>query len=315
MRRRFHVQTDADGGPRFNLLTRSLSPLGGLIDNLVLKKTARNPSRATNQKFLQEDVSMNRQMRSRDEGGRFMSDDDYDDRRDRRRQMQGGYRDDDDDRSSRGPSRQSQYRERDEYGRFMSDDDNGRRSGSRERDEQGRFMSDDDNGHRRSASQRYEDDDGDRRSSRGSAGGREHGGWFGDSERHAMAARRGWEERYSEDDDRRSSRGRSPDDDYNDDRRMPSRSRGATSRSRDDDEGRGWYGDPQGHAEAARKGWEHREGQSRTQSGSSYRSRSRDDDDDDRRSSSRGARDQGHGGWFGDPRGHAEAARRGWENR
>ena len=39
----------------------------------------------------------------------------------------------------------------------------------------------------------------------------------------------------------------------------------------------------------------------------------RHDDDDDRRYS-RG-RDQGHGGWFGDPEGHAEAARRGWDER
>lgn len=56
----------------------------------------------------------------------------------------------------------------------------------------------------------------------------------------------------------------------------------------------GWFGDPEGHATAPRKGWEKRE---------------RDHapckcDEDFRRG--------GHGGWFGDPEGHADAARRGW---
>jgi hypothetical protein len=42
---------------------------------------------------------------------------------------------------------------------------------------------------------------------------RGHGGWFGDSEGHSEAARRGWDERGGsrsgrDDDDRRSSRGR-----------------------------------------------------------------------------------------------------------
>src|SRR6266446_4978116 len=41
----------------------------------------------------------------------------------------------------------------------------------------------------------------------------------------------------------------------------------------------------------------------------SSRSRSRYDDDDERRGG------RGHGGWYGDPRGHAEAARRGWDER
>jgi hypothetical protein len=78
-----------------------------------------------------------------------------------------------------------------------------------------------------------------------------------------------------------------------------------SSRSRYDDDnddrrgGRGhggWYGDPEGHSEASRRGWEEREGS---------RSRSRYDDDDDRRGS------RGHGGWYGDPEGHSQAARRG----
>jgi hypothetical protein len=41
--------------------------------------------------------------------------------------------------------------------------------------------------------------------------------------------------------------------------------------------------------------------------------RSRYEDEDDDRRSSRGGR--GHGGWFGDSRGHSEASRRGWEDR
>jgi hypothetical protein len=40
--------------------------------------------------------------------------------------------------------------------------------------------------------------------------------------------------------------------------------------------------------------------------------------DDDRRSSGSRGRDdddRGHGGWFGNSRGHSQASRRGWENR
>ena len=94
---------------------------------------------------------------------------------------------------------------------------------------------------------------------------------------------------------------------------------------------------PEGHSDASRRAWEdghrsqrrddedgRRSNGSRQNEGES-RSRSRDDDDrrgeggrssrsddnDDRRSSSSG---RGHGGWSGDPEGHAEASRRGWEN-
>ena len=144
-----------------------------------------------------------------------------------------------------------------------------------------------------------------------------------------------------DDDDRRTSRSR--DDDY-DDRRYDrprdeeGRFTSSRSRSRDDDDDRrsgrdhgGWFGDRAGHAEAARRGWEEREGSARSRDRDDDRrsSRSRDDDfegrrndrprdeegrftssrsrsrddDDDRRSG------RGHGGWFGDPEGHAEAAR------
>nr|WP_313010931.1 hypothetical protein [Brucella intermedia] len=172
--------------------------------------------------------------------------------------------------------------ERDDQGRFVSDDDRGRGGDDRRRDDDDRRSS------------RYDDDD----------RGRGHGGWFGDSRGHAEAARRGWDERRDDrdyDDRRRYS---SREDDY-DDRR---------SRYDDDDRGRGWYGDSRGHAEAARRGWDERRDQDYDDR---RRYSSRDDDrgyssrDDDRRSG--GGR--GHGGWFGDSRGHAEAARRGWEER
>ena len=185
-----------------------------------------------------------------------------------------------------------------------------------ERDDQGRFMSDDGpRGGDRDRSQAYRrrDDDDDRRYS---ARDRGHGGWFGDREGHSEASRRGWDERRDErgpgraagrhdDDDRRySARGRDDDDD----RRYSARDRGQG----------GWFGDPEGHAEASRRGWDHRRddddnGRGRGRAYSRY-------DDDDRRYSSRSpdddyGRDRGHGGWFGDAEGHSEASRRGWDHR
>jgi len=181
------------------------------------------------------------------------------------------------------------------------DDDNDRRY-SPSRDEEGRFTS--------SRSRYAYDDDDDRRGSRG------HGGWFGDPEGHSEATRRGWEERggsrsryRDDDDDRRYSSSRSRDEE--------GRFTGPRSRYSDDDDGRrgsrehgGWFGDPEGHSEASRRGWEERGG---------TRTRSRADDDDDRRSSRSRYRDEDddrqggrrHGGWYGDPEGHSEAARRG----
>jgi hypothetical protein len=179
--------------------------------------------------------------------------------------------------------------ERDDRGRFVSDDDERRHS--RLRDEEGRFTS------ARSRS-RYDDDDDDRRYSRP----RDEEGRFTSSRSRS---------RYDDDDDeRRGGRGHG-----------------------------GWYGDPRGHSEAARRGWDEREGSTRSryrdederrssryddddddrrysrprdEEGrfTSSRSRSRYDDDDDER---RGGR--GHGGWYSDPRGHSEAARRGWDER
>jgi hemerythrin superfamily protein len=322
------------------------------------------------------------QYRDRDERGRFTSeDDDYDrggarSRGVRERDGRGRFMSEDDDDRSYGASRRSgygaayreggyyddeprslgrgQFRDRDERGRFMSEDDDDRSYSTRSRGGYGDW---DDEADGRSYSSRSRggsrDEDDDDRGGRS----RGRGGWFGDSEGHSMAARqrggsrfhdddersfssRGGRERdeqgrfMSDDDDERSfssrgggrdrdERGRfvSDDDDY--DARRSSRSQSMRTRRRDDDDdddrGRGWFGDPQGHSEASRRGWESRDdgGGSRGQSARGNGGRRSRDDDDDRRSSSssRGRSRSSQGGWFGDPRGHAEAARRGWENR
>src|SRR5438128_11290442 len=82
----------------------------------------------------------------------------------------------------------------------------------------------------------------------------------------------------SEDDDgRRHSggyRSRREDDDGR--RRYQSSSRDDDDYRRGgryDDDRRGWYGDPEGHAQAARRGWDEREGER-----GSYRGRSDDRD-------------------------------------
>lgn len=180
--------------------------------------------------------------RRRDEQGRFMSNEDYGNRGGQERRYRVGS-------------------ERDEYSRSSSDRDQGYRSrpsyedeeyssrGQRmpERDEYGRFVSDDErHGQSYSHGRDYENE---RR------GSRSHGGWFGDPEGHAEAARRGWDEREGE--------GRA----YRDENERRSSSQGSgrryeqRSRQEEDDErhqGSGWYGDREGHSEASRRGWEHR---------------------------------------------------------
>jgi hypothetical protein len=204
--------------------------------------------------------------RDRDENGRFMSEDD------RGYSSRSGRGWDDDDRGGY----RSSGRDRDENGRFMSEDERGyssrssrgrdydddrrdSRFGGRERDEYGRFASEDERYSSRSGRGRDYDDEDDRRGSRS--------GWYGDSEGHSEASRRGWDERQG------GSRSRSRDDDYRsgsrgeghgwDERQGGMRSR--SSREEDDDDRRGsrgghggWSGDPEGHAEAARRGWQHR---------------------------------------------------------
>jgi len=197
----------------------------------------------------------------------------------------------------------------------------------RERDERGRFVEDDDRRGRRD----YDDDD--RRYARGRDDD-DSRGWYGDRRGHAAAARRGWETRRSErydDDDRRGYRGRSDYDDerrsyrgrdYDDDRRM---SRGHRTG--------GWYGDPEGHSEAARRGWDdpdHGPSGWYGDSGGHARAAQRGWDNPDHGPSgwygdseghSRAARrgwdnpDHGESGWYGDPEGHSQASRRGWDER
>jgi hypothetical protein len=140
------------------------------------------------------------------------------------------------------------YRERDDYGRFRGgedrgysgrggmsgldeDDGNGSRGRGgfeRERDEYGRFMSDDDRG---SQHWRSRDDD------YVHGGGPSRFGNRGDRDRDAMG-------RFTGDDDNGGSRGRG------------SRTSGGGSRSGGQG---GWFGDPRGHSEAARKGWRDRD--------------------------------------------------------
>ncbi|MGV6875505.1 hypothetical protein ACUSIJ_22785 [Pseudochelatococcus sp. B33] len=205
-------------------------------------------------------------------------------------------------------------RERDAQGRFVSEDD--RRYRRRDDDDRryGRYDDDDRRGGEgRYASRRdYEDDRRyGRRGDEGYSRDRGQGGWFGDPEGHAEAARRGWDERRDYDDDRRGrSYSRSRDDD---DRRYGGRYDEGYSRDRGQG---GWFGDPEGHAEAARRGWDERRDYDDDRRGRSY-SRSRDDDDRryGRRDDEGYSRDRGQGGWFGDPEGHAQAARRGWRHR
>ena len=256
--------------------------------------------------------------RGRDEEGRFMSEGG---------RLRGRYNDDDRDyRGSRGGP------ERDENGRFMSeggrsssrynDDDRDYRGsrGGPERGDNGRFMSeggsrsrgryDEDERYGRGSMSRSRDDEG--RFARGGGGseGRGHGGWFGDSEGHSEASRRGWES---------GSHGDS-----------------------------GWYGDRQGHSEArggdgkipitARAaGMAIRKATPRrpvvagnmamkaiteadrlrvpmtiagTRAGAAAAIRTIE------RGGNGGRSGNGdRGGWSGDPEGHSEASRRGWQNR
>jgi len=237
-----------------------------------------------------------------------------------------------------------------------------------ERDERGRFMSDDDRDDRRrygaernEGRRRYADDDDDRRYRARSDRDRDRGqgGWFGDPEGHSEASRRGWDNPdhgpsgwYGDSRGHSEASRRGWDNPDHGPSGWYGDSRGHSEASRrgwdNPDHGpSGWYGDPEGHSEASRRGWDERrsfssrdrdydrdrdrdddrgryrmrdeEGRFRSRDDDDdrrYRSRSRDDDDD--RRSSRGRDrddDRGQGGWFGDSRGHSEAARRGWENR
>jgi hypothetical protein len=119
----------------------------------------------------------------------------------------------------------------------------------------------------------------------------EHDGGYERSGQRSGGSEGAWNEQRSasrryEEDDRRF---RSPQDDRDEDGRY---GRGQP----------GWFGDPRGHSEASRRGWDEDRGED-------DRRRSRRDDAEGRR----GRGD--HGGWYGDSRAHAEASRRGWQQR
>lgn len=230
----------------------------------------------------EEQMARNTNMPDRDGRGRFVSDD-----------HDGG------GRGSYGGRGASRYdddrdnRDRDSRGRFTSDHDQGRgRSSDRDDDRRYGQGRDDDRGGAYSRQSRHDDD------RRSYSSGRDdddrdrgQGGWFGDSQGHAEAARRGWDNRRDDDDNRGySSRGGSSgrDDDrggysrqsrYDDDRRSSGRDRYDDDRDRGQ---QGWFGDSQGHAEAARRGWDNRRDDDDDRYSSRGRSSGRDDDDDRR---------------------------------
>ena len=150
---------------------------------------------------------------------------------------------------------------------------------------------------------RYEqDEDDDRRSSRGGGGGsrsfsmsrsggggRRQGGWFGDSEGHSEASRRGWEN---------SDHGESG---WFGDREGHAQASRRGWQNPEHGES-GWFGDREGHAQASRRGWENpnngesgwfgdREGHSEASRRGWRTRRDEDDDYDDRRRSPRRGRD------------------------
>jgi hemerythrin superfamily protein len=219
----------------------------------------RDDDRKTASRGRDSDDRRGQRTPERDDNGRFMRDDDDDrgspnsnrgrddDRRGSQSARSSGSRsrneDDDNRRSSRGrdqggwfgdsgghaeAARQGWKRREDDRGRSGRDDDDDDRSRSRS----ARGVS------------RSRDDDDDRRSFRNES----QGGWFGDSEGHSQAARRGWESR-EDPNERRSSSG--------DNRSQRSGGRGNNRSSRDEGHG-GWFGDPEGHAEASRRGWDGR---------------------------------------------------------
>jgi hypothetical protein len=173
----------------------------------------------------------------------------------------------------------------------------------------GRSMGDDERGYGRFARYREEDD---RRSGNGGRGG--HGGWFGDSEGHAEAARsrrgEGYgryadDERYGDSERYGNGGGYGRDDDRDRDRDARGRFMSDDDRRHDrdrDDRGRFMREDDDGRRYSAR---------SRDDDDRRYSGPSRRDDDDDERRHGGGS----HGGWFGDARAHAEASRRGWQHR
>ncbi len=132
------------------------------------------------------------QGRERDEEGRFMSDDD---RGGRGRSSRSNDDDDEDDRSSRGG------RGRGHGGWFGDSEGHSRAASQRQQSQSSGYDDEDDRGGRQSRGSQGRGGQGSRggqggrgQGSRG-RGGEGHGGWFGDSEGHSEASRRGWRNR------------------------------------------------------------------------------------------------------------------------
>jgi hypothetical protein len=278
-----------------------------------------SPQQQRTNLFSSEEDQMYRNSndRERDSRGRFESEDRGRGRS--RAQSSGEYMDDDrDNRDERGSG---QGWHGDSEGHREAAEQRGEGRGGRRGYSSSRDQDDEEYGRSSGRGGSYasrgrdEDDDDDRRS--GSRGeGRGQSGWFGDSEGHREAA-----ESRSDSRSGGSRRGYSSrDEEDEDDGRSSNRSGGYASRDRGGDEDerrsggsssgqRGWFGDSEGHREAAES---RREGRSGGSSRGSSRS-SDDNDDHGHRSSHRSG--SSHGGWFGDSEGHREAAEARWEGR
>ncbi len=233
----------------------------------------------------------NSNARERDEHGRFMSDEQHDyDRQGRRSPMR--ERDDAYDRFT-GDEYDDRYMPRSRGNYDQNDrsrrDWNDRYSVMPPRDEQGRFVSDD--------SRRYDHDR-----------GRDRQGWPTPPD-YQDEGRRAWEER-------EGMRMRDRDGDWNEPRGWNGRGdqgwsgewNEGRSRDRDRNGGREW-GD----------GREWRDARDWSTARDSRNDRDWEVDRDRTQSRGNGGgramEHEGHGGWFGDPEGHAQAARRGWRDR
>ena len=161
-----------------------------------------------------------------------------------------GGRDDEDRYSESGPRRHSQGRQERDYD--YDDDYRGGGSGRYGRNMQSRSD----------------------RSDRGYSEERGHGGWFGDSEGHSEASRRGWQHS-----DHEGSGW------YGDSRGHSEAARRGWDNP--DHAPSGWFGDPEGHSEASRRGWEHSDHE-----GSGWYG--------DSEGHSRAARSRGRGGYRGE---------------
>ncbi|MBV8145200.1 MAG: hemerythrin domain-containing protein [Gammaproteobacteria bacterium] len=234
---------------------------------------------ASERRYPQENVMERGYDRDRDEQGRFMSEGrgrgysrrDDDDSRYGSRGSRGGHGGWSGDPEGHSRASEEGWESRGGgggYGRGRDYDDDERYSSgggsSRGRGHGGWFGESE--GHSRASEEGWEQrggggggygrgrdyDENERYSSRGGSGssgsnrGRSQGGWFGDPEGHSRASEEGWEHRRGG-----GGYGRSRDDD---DERYSSRGGGG-------DRGRGhggWYGDREGHSQAAERGWRNR---------------------------------------------------------